>query len=92
MEAVVRWISPRLEGLDIGLFEQLTFSMPGLLQFLNTIEVLSFESARFLFSDGTLSVEVHPREGPGILLFAHLCGVPAPRLVGIFRSASFQLA
>jgi len=64
VEAVVHRISaPHLERLDIGFFEQPTFSVPGLLQFLNTTENLRFESAKFLFSGEQVNVGVYPREG-----------------------------
>jgi hypothetical protein len=62
LEAVVRRITaPRLEKLQIDFFNQLTFSISGLLQFINRIENLSFESAKFEFSKGQVYVEVYPR-------------------------------
>ena len=64
MGAVVHRISaPRLESLDIMLFEQPTFSMPGLLQFLNTTENLRLESAKFLFSGNQVNLGVYPPYG-----------------------------
>ena len=63
MEAVVRRITaPRLEKLGIRLFEQLTFSVPRLLQFMSTIEDFGFNSAKFVFGEEDVHVEVHPRE------------------------------
>ena len=63
MEAVVRHITtPRLEKLDIFFDNQLTFSIPSLLQFMNTTENLRFSSARFLFTEGQVDVEMYPRE------------------------------
>ena len=63
MEAVVRRITaPRLEKLGIRLFEQLTFSVPRLLQFMSTIEDFGFNSAKIVFGEEDVHVEVHPRE------------------------------
>jgi hypothetical protein len=63
MEAVVRHIiSPRLEELDIYFPNQLTFSIPCLLQFINTTENLRFSRAEFPFSDEQVGVEVYPNE------------------------------
>ena len=63
LEAIVRRIAtPRLEKLKIRLFSQLTFSIPRLLQFVNTAENLRFETAEFDFSDEGVFVEVHPNE------------------------------
>jgi hypothetical protein len=62
LEAVVRRMTaPRLEKLQIDFFNQLTFSISGLLQFINGIENLSFESAKFEFSSDQVYVEVYPR-------------------------------
>ncbi|KAN0109732.1 hypothetical protein V8E52_008979 [Russula decolorans] len=63
MEAVVRHITPpRLEKLEILFPNQLTFSIPSLLQFMNTTENLRFSSARFLFTEEQVDVEVYPHE------------------------------
>jgi hypothetical protein len=63
LEALVRRITaPRLERLEIFFFNQLTFSIPRLLQFMNTTENLRFDSAKFKFSRGRVRVEVYPRE------------------------------
>ncbi|KAI0277833.1 hypothetical protein BGY98DRAFT_594254 [Russula aff. rugulosa BPL654] len=63
MEAVVRHITPpRLEKLEIYFPNQLTFSIPCLLQFMNTTENLRFNRARFLFSDKRVEVAVYPEE------------------------------
>jgi hypothetical protein len=63
METVVRHITPpRLEELDIYFPNQLTFSIPCLLQFMNTTENLRFSRAEFLFSDEQVRVEVYPHE------------------------------
>ena len=61
MEAVVRQITaPRLEKLGVQFFKQLTFSVPRLLQFINTAENLRFDSANFEFSDDVVYVDVFP--------------------------------
>jgi hypothetical protein len=61
MEAVVRRITaPRLEKLDMQFFNQLTFSISGLLQFMNTTENLRFDSVKFQFSGGGVQVGVYP--------------------------------
>jgi hypothetical protein len=53
MEAVVgRITTPRLEKLSIQFFKQLTFSVPRLLQFMNTTENLRFDSAEFMVLKG----------------------------------------
>ncbi|KAI0275735.1 hypothetical protein BGY98DRAFT_37853 [Russula aff. rugulosa BPL654] len=52
LEAVVcRITTPRLEMLQIQLFKQLTFSVPRLVQFLNTTENIWFDNAVFTFGD-----------------------------------------
>ena len=63
IEAVVQHITPpRLEKLLIAFPNQLTFSTPCLLQFLNITENLRFSCATFLFSDEQVIVEVYPHE------------------------------
>ena len=63
LEALVHWITtPRLEKLQIFFFNQLTFSVTHLLQFLNATENLPFKSAKLNFSDEQLDVEVYPHE------------------------------
>ncbi|KAF8468600.1 hypothetical protein DFH94DRAFT_816366 [Russula ochroleuca] len=62
LEALVHRITtPRLEMLAIYFFHQLTFSVPRLLQFLNTTENLRFESAKFEFLRKDVYVKVYPR-------------------------------
>ena len=62
MEAVVpRITTPSLEKLRIQIFKQLTFSVPGLLHFMNTTENLRFDSAKFEFSGDEVDVKVYPR-------------------------------
>jgi hypothetical protein len=63
IEAVVRRITtPRLERLDVLFFNQLTFSVPRLSQFINTSENLRFGSAKFRFLIEKVHVELYPRE------------------------------
>ena len=52
LETVVcRIMAPRLERLQIHYFRQLTFSVPRLLQFMNTTGNLRFDNALSLFKD-----------------------------------------
>ena len=63
LEALVyRIATPRLEKLRIGFFNQFTFSVTRLLQFLNATENITFKSAKFWFSDKMVVVEVYPHE------------------------------
>jgi hypothetical protein len=62
MEAVVHRITtPRLESLSIDFFKQLTYSVPRLLQFMNTTENPRFASANFRFSGDEVEVMIYPR-------------------------------
>jgi hypothetical protein len=62
LEALVHQIvAPRLEKLDISFFNQLTFSVPRLLQFMNTTENLRFDKAEFEFDEGRVFVSAYPR-------------------------------
>jgi hypothetical protein len=64
LEGLVHQITaPRLEKLGIRFFNELTFFVPRLLQFLNTTENLRFKSAKFKFIDEEVDVEVYPHEG-----------------------------
>jgi hypothetical protein len=63
LEAVVHRITtPRLQKLQISFFNQLTFSVPHLRQFMNRTESLRFAIARFDFSNEEVYAEVYPRE------------------------------
>ena len=63
MEAFVRHITtPRLEKLDIGFSNQLTFSIPCLLHFMNTSENLRFNRARFRFYGKRVFIKMYPHE------------------------------
>jgi hypothetical protein len=60
LEAVVRRIAaPHLEKLKVTFFKQLTFSVPGIQQFLNTTENLSFDSAFFEFRENQVYMNVY---------------------------------
>ena len=61
IEALVHQITtPRLENFFIDFFNQLTFSVPHLVQFMNTTENLRFDSAKFLFDGEHVHMEVYP--------------------------------
>jgi hypothetical protein len=63
LEAVVfRITTPRLESMQIGLFKQLTFSVPRLAQFMNTTENLGFDEAAIMFKDKKIDVLLFFRE------------------------------
>ena len=63
LEALVHRITtPRLERLVIDFYNQLTFSVPHLLQFVNAAENLRFGSAKFSFFSSGVVVRVYPRE------------------------------
>ena len=57
-----RTSAPRLEKLQIDFFNQLTFSVPPLLQFVSTTENLRFKSAKFEFGNEDVVVKVYPHE------------------------------
>ena len=60
LEALARRIStPRLEKLKIVFFNQLTFSVPCLLEFMSTTENLRFNTAAVKFSDRRARVEAY---------------------------------
>jgi hypothetical protein len=61
LEALVHRITtPRLENVYICFFNQLTFSVPRLRQFMSTAENLRFAIAKFVFSKEGVIVEVLP--------------------------------
>ena len=63
LEAVVSQITtPRLEAFSIEFFEQPTFSIPHLVQFMNTTKNLRFDSARFEFSSNRFGAKFYSRE------------------------------
>ena len=62
LEALVHQITiPRLEKLQIIFFHQFTFFVPHFLEFMNTTENLSFDSANFEFSRRRVCMEVYSR-------------------------------
>ncbi|KAI9461533.1 hypothetical protein F5148DRAFT_1315956 [Russula earlei] len=64
LEALLPWITtPNLKRLDILLFNQLTFSIPHLLQFMRTTENLTFNRATIGFFNEGVDVRVYPGEG-----------------------------
>ena len=57
LEAIIcRITTPRLKSLEIRLFKQLTFSVPRLPQFMNTVENLRFDNAIIMFRDAYVNV------------------------------------
>ncbi len=61
LEAIVcRVTAPRLKSMQIMFLEQLTFSVPGLVPFMNTTDHWRFNSAVFYFMDKRIDVEVYP--------------------------------
>jgi hypothetical protein len=63
LEAVLcRITTPHLKRLQIQLFNQLTFSIPRLSQFMNTTENLRFENAGIMFKDKEIYVGMCSRE------------------------------
>ena len=63
LEALLRRITtPRLEKLRVGFFNQLTFSITPLLQFVNTTENLMFKIAKLKFLDKYVHVVVYHHE------------------------------
>ena len=62
LEALIdRIIAPRCGKLEIDFFNQLTFSVPCLRQFIDSRENSGFEIAKFKFSGGRVAVEAYPR-------------------------------
>ena len=57
-----RITTPRLEKLRIYILNQLTFSVPRLLQFVSTTDNLRFKIAKFTFADTELDLKVYPHE------------------------------
>ena len=64
LEALLpRMTTPILEKLQILFFNQLTYPVPHLLQFITATENLAFNSARVTFDEEGVSVRVYPHEG-----------------------------
>jgi hypothetical protein len=58
---VHRITTPRLKTLEIIFFNQLMFSLPRLVQFMNTTGNLRFDKAKFWFDVEEVCVDVYPR-------------------------------
>jgi hypothetical protein len=64
LEALLpRMTTPLLEKLQIIIFNQLTLSIPRLLELMNTTANLRFSSAEVIFDDKAFHVRLYPREG-----------------------------
>ena len=64
LEALVHRITtPRLEDLQIGFYNQLLFSVPRLLQFIDAAENLRFGNTVLIFSDKTFDAGFFPHGG-----------------------------
>ena len=71
LEALVRRMTaPSLERLGIFFFEQLTFSVPLLLQFMHTTGNLRFSRGKFQFFDDHVVVNMYPREEANMYAFS----------------------
>jgi hypothetical protein len=63
LEALVHRITaPHLEKLELELFNQLTYSVPRLLHFVDTKQNIGFQSAKFKFNNEQFIAEVYPHE------------------------------
>jgi hypothetical protein len=58
--------TPLLEKLQIIFFNQLTLSIPCLLEFMNTTVSLRFSSAEVIFDDEAFHVRLYPYEGAAL--------------------------
>lgn len=64
LEALLpRMTTPILEKLQILFFNQLTYRVPHLLQFINTAENLTFRTGRIAFDEEGVSIRVYPHQG-----------------------------
>ena len=77
LEALVHRITvPHLERLDVELFNQLAYSVPRLLHFVNTTQNLRFQSAKFEFNDEQFVAEIYPHEDAkmyALSIIVHCC-------------------
>ena len=70
LETLLPWMTtPLLERLQIKFVHQLTFSVPRLLQFMNTAENLRFGSAMLAFYNEFISMRVYPHKGARMYAF-----------------------
>ena len=77
LEALLPHITtPVLEKLQIMFYNQLTFFIPHLPQFMSTVGNFRFKSARFMFNDWGFSAKMYPREWAGAyaLYMEVICG------------------
>jgi hypothetical protein len=73
LDALVGQITtPRLEKLEVLFYNQLTFSLPRLVQFMNTAENLRFGRAKFEFYSTRVFVSVYPRGAEMRALFINV--------------------
>lgn len=71
-EVICQITTPRLEGLQIELLNELTFSLPCLLHFIDTTKSLRFDTAEFIFSDDQVSVEMSLRDSETYAIHIHV--------------------
>lgn len=70
LEALLsRFNTPLLEKLQILFFNQLTYTVPHLLEFMGAAEKLKFSSAKFTFHEKAVVVTVYPHEGDRLYAF-----------------------
>jgi hypothetical protein len=76
LEALLPWVTvPLLEKFQVYLFNELTYSIPHLQQFMNKAGKLRVKTATLKFNNGYLNVQTFPHKGE--LMFAldmELCG------------------
>jgi hypothetical protein len=68
-EVVHRITTPCLEKLDIHFFMQIGYPLPRLLQFINAIENLKFDSVKFEFSGEEACVDFYFREEANLSIY-----------------------
>jgi hypothetical protein len=69
LEALLPYITtPLIKTLSIGFFNQLSFSLPCLLQFIKTRKNFKFRSVKFVFNYRAVFVFVCPSEGASLML------------------------
>ena len=61
--------TPLLETLKIHFFNQLSYAVPRLLQFITTTNALRFSTARFCFHDGGVAVWIFPHSETTVFAF-----------------------
>jgi hypothetical protein len=64
LEALLPWVTiPILEKLQVYFFNQLTYSMPNLQQFMNTAGNFRQKTATLTFREGYINVKAYPHKG-----------------------------